>query len=177
MLATVFFGLACALSFMPSAVALSYLFSWSTAFRLILWLYLAVYGFLLTRWAKVRFVSIIFPLLIGLFFALWGYSTTPFLLLAIGIFSWIRSGICFQRPLAKMLATELIISLGGSSLVAYFAPHSPATWAMGLWMFFLVQSLYFMVVRDTVDKEIDVSLDPFEEARRHAEDILSVVRQ
>ena len=173
MLATIFFGLACGVTLVPATVSLSYVFSWPTAFRLILWLYLAAYGFLLARWGKVNNASIVFPLAIVFLFAIWGHSATPFLFLALGVLSWIRSGICFKRPFPRMLATELAISLGGGALVAYFAPYSPATWAMGVWMFFLIQSLYFMVVRDVGDETVDVSLDPFEEARRRAEEILS----
>ena len=116
--------------------------------------------------------SILFPILVALLPALWGYSATPFLFLALGILSWIRSGICFQQPLIKGLGTELLMSLGGGALISYFAPYSPATWAMGVWMFFLIQSLYFVVVRDGEVEKEGLSLDPFEEARRRAEEIL-----
>jgi hypothetical protein len=172
MLATILFGLLCGIFFIPITVTLSYVISWPTAFRVTMWLYLASYGVLLTRWGKVSFISILFPLLIAFLLVVWGGFAPPFLLLAIGILSWIRSGICFQKSLPKMLAVELVVSLGGGALVAYLEPYSPGTWAMGVWMFFLIQSLYFIVVRDTVDEEAQVSLDPFEEARRRAEEIL-----
>jgi hypothetical protein len=171
--ATVLFGLVCGILFVPVTVALSYVFSWSTALRATLWFWLASYGFLLARWGKVNFAKILFPLLIVFLFVCWGSSARPFLLLSLGILSWIRSGICFHKPLPGMLGTELFLSVGGGALVAYFMPHSPATWAMGLWMFFLIQSLYFLVVRDAGHRQQDVSLDPFEQARRRAEEILS----
>jgi hypothetical protein len=172
MLATILFGLVCAISFVPASVALSFLFSWPTAFRFILWFYLVLYGVLLTKWSNTRFVSLLFPLLLVLFFVFWGGSSTSFLLLALGVFSWIRSGICFQQPLPRMLGIELVTTLGGGAFVAHLAPHSPATWAMGVWMFFLIQSLYFVFVRDAQDEAGDVCLDPFEEARRRAEEVL-----
>jgi hypothetical protein len=170
---TVLFGLVCGISFVPVSVALSYVFLWPTALRMTLWFCLASYGCLLARWGKVNFASIFFPLLIVFLFVFWGNSARLFLLLSLGVLSWIRSGICFQRPLRRMLGTELFLSVGGGALVAFFMPHSPATWAMGLWMFFLIQSLYFLVVRDLGDRRQDVSLDPFEQARRRAEEILS----
>jgi len=170
--ATILFGLLCGIFFVPITVALSYVISWPTAFRVTMWLYLASYGVLLARWGKVSFTSILFPLLIAFLLVVWGGLAPPFLLLALGILSWIRSGICFRRPLPKMLGIELVVSLGGGALVAYLEPYSPATWAIGVWMFFLIQSLYFIVVRDTGDEEEDVSLDPFEQAKRRAEEIL-----
>ena len=172
MLATIVLGLACGISFVPVTVALSCAFSWPTTFRLAMWSYLASYAFLLTRWGKVNVASIVFPLLIVFCFAVWGHLAMPFLLLALGVLSWIRSGICFHRTFPKMLCTELVLSLGGGALVAYVTPHSVATWAMGVWMFFLIQSLYFVVVRHVGDENVHVSLDPFEQARRRAEEIL-----
>lgn len=74
----------------------------------------------------------------------------------------------------KTLTAEIAISLGGGGLVSVFAPHTTITWAMAVWMFFLVQSLYFLVVRDIGEVEEEhVSLDAFEQARGQAEKILS----
>jgi hypothetical protein len=44
---------------------------------------------------------------------------------------------------------------------------------MAVWMFFLVQSLYFIVAVDAGNQGEKVELDPFEKARRQAERILS----
>jgi hypothetical protein len=66
------------------------------------------------------------------------------------------------------------VGVGGAALVASFFPHSTVAWALGVWMFFLVQSLYFVLTGDMGDgEEEDVVLDPFEKARRQAEEILS----
>ncbi len=173
MLATILFGLLCGVVFIPVNMVVGYIVYSPAAFRLAIWIYLAFYGFLLSRWGKVSPLSIVFPLLILFFFVFWGDSNSAFLLLTLGILSWVRSGVCFQRPLAKMFAAELAVCLGGSSLVAYFAPYSTVTWAMGIWMFFLVQSLYFVLVRDIDDEKQRLVLDPFEQARRQAERLLS----
>ena len=160
MLTTIFFGLMCGLFFIPVSMVLHYLIYWPLTFRLTIWSYLALYGLLLTKWGKVSPFSIVFPLLLLLIPIFWGDSNTAFLLLALGILSWIRSGICFQRPLRKMLGAELVISLGGGALVAYLDPHSTITWAMGVWMFFLVQSLYFVLFGDIGETEEEMVLDP-----------------
>lgn len=173
MLSTILYGLMCGVTFVPVSMVLSYVIYWPEAFRLAIWSYLALYGLLLARWAKANPISIVFPLLILFLLVFWGNSNSAFLLLGLGILSWIRSGICFQRPLAKMLGVELFICIGGGALVAYFAPHSTLTWAMGIWMFFLVQSLYFVLMGETGGEEETLTLDPFEEAKRQAERILS----
>jgi hypothetical protein len=48
------------------------------------------------------------------------------------------------------------------------------TWGLAVWMFFLVQSLYFVFFRDLGEGvEEKVELDPFDLARSQAERILS----
>ncbi len=49
----------------------------------------------------------------------------------------------------------------------------PALIFFGIWMFFLVQSLYFIVMTDLVSEEDHMNTDTFEEARMRAEGILS----
>ena len=173
MIATILYGLICAVIFVPVSIVLSYMIYWPEAFRLTIWSYVALYGLLLTRWGKGNPISIVFPLLTLFIFVFWGNSNSAFLLLALGILSWIRSGICFRKSLAEMLGVELLICIGGAALVAYFAPHSTFTWAMGIWLFFLVQSLYFVLTGDVRNKEDKPRLDPFDEAKRQAERILS----
>jgi hypothetical protein len=172
-LATILFGLMCGVLFIPTSMVLGYIIYWPMCFRFAIWSYLGLYGLLLTRWGKVSPVSILFPLLILLVFVFWGNSNSAFLLLALGILSWIRSGICFQGSLFKILGAELFVCIGGGALVAYFAPHSTFTWAMGVWMFFLMQSLYFVFTGEITGEKEGLMMDPFERARRQTERILS----
>jgi len=173
-LTTIFFGLVCGLAFIPMNMGLGYIVPWSGAFCLILWSYLAVYGFLLTRWGRKRPSTIGFPLLL-LFFAIFIIrSNWSFLLLALGIFSWIRSGICFQTSFWKRLGAEILLCSGGIALVACFTSYSMFTWAMGIWMFFLVQALYFVLLENVEGAEDETMVtDPFEKASMKAEKILS----
>jgi len=173
---TVVFGLLAALAAVPLLAALGPWVPGPRALALAVWLCLAVYALLLARWARTGTPGILFPLLLLLLFALAGDSLPLFLLLAAAVLSWIRSGVCFPgRPL-RAAVTELLLSLGGGALVLSFAPASPATWALGLWMFFLVQSLYFVLSGHAGEEEAGedpMTADPFEQARAQAERILS----
>lgn len=174
MLTTVLYGLLCGVVFIPAVMALSGVLYWSMALRLSIWLCLTGYLFLLTRWARVTMVSVLFPLMLPLLLVFWGGSTSGFLLFALIILSWVRSGICFNKGIIEALAAEAALSLGGWALLACFTPHSTVTWAMAVWMFFLVQSLYFVFLGDIGEVEQEkVELDPFEQARGQAEQILS----
>ncbi|MHC1728397.1 MAG: hypothetical protein AB9866_20740 [Syntrophobacteraceae bacterium] len=56
----------------------------------------------------------------------------------------------------------------------YILSCCAAAWALGVWMFFLVQSLYFVLTGNAGDlEEAETVPDPFEKARRQAEEILS----
>jgi hypothetical protein len=174
LLTTILYGLLCGISFVPTVMVISSFVYYSTAFRLAIWLFLAGYLVILTKWGKTRLLSIVFPLLLLFFLVFWGDTNAAFLFLALGVLSWVRSGICFQGGLLKPLVAEFALCLGGGALVAFFTPHSAVTWALAVWMFFLVQSLYFVFFRDIGEAvEEKVELDPFELARNQAERILS----
>ena len=168
---TIVFGFVFGLAFIPLHMLLGYITDGATAFRVVLWIYLSVYGFFLTRWGGKRPLTIFFPLLLLLILALMVNSTSAFLLLGLVIFSWMRSGVCFQQSLTKILGVELLLSLGGAVLVAWFSPHSILTWALGILMFFLIQSTYFVIFENSDEEQ--VSMDPFEEAMIRAEKIIS----
>jgi hypothetical protein len=175
MLTTIIYGLLAGTSFVPLVTVLSNLLHWTAAFRLSIWLVLAGYLVILARWGRANLISIIFPLLLLLFLVFWGDTNSAFLFLALGVLSWVRSGICFQGSLLKTLVTEVALCLGAGALVVSFTPHSTITWGVAVWMFFLVQSVYFVVFADFGEKqEEQVELDSFHQARKRAERILSV---
>jgi hypothetical protein len=174
---TIVMGLAFGLLFAPVSTILNLFLPWSVAFQLTLWLFLAAYSLVLCRWAGASLLACGFPLAILLASTLWLRSTRDFLLLLVLVLGWVRSGVCFRKPLWQAVGAEALVGLGGAALVGFFAPHSMAVWALGVWMFFLVQSLYFVLTGDVGDEEeTEVALDPFEKARRQAEEILSAGR-
>jgi len=174
MFTTIIYGLLAGTSFIPMVMVMSNLLYWTTAFRLAIWLILAGYLVLLTRWGRASLFSLLFPLLLLLLLVFWGDTNSAFLFLSLGILSWVRSGICFQGGLLKSLVTEAALCLGAGALVVFFSPHSTITWGVAVWIFFLIQSVYFVVFADFEEKqEEQMELDPFHLARSRAERILS----
>ena len=171
---TIIYGLLAGICFIPTVMVISNLVQWTTAFRLAIWLVLAGYLVILTRWGRVSLLSVVFPLLLLLLLVFWGNTNSAFLLLALGVLSWVRSGICFQGGLLRTVATEAALCLGTGALVVFVTPHSTITWGVMVWMFFLVQSIYFVVFADFGEEpEEQVELDPFHQARSRAERILA----
>ena len=170
---TILFGLVCALLFVPCNAVLGAVTSWPMSFRIIVWVFCVVYAWLIAKWGNVSSLSLVFPLFLLLVFVFLSNSVSAFLLLTVGIVSWIRSGICFKGSLARTLGAELVVSLGGGVMVAALEPHTIVTWAVAIWMFFLVQSLYFVFFAKSVKEESgEENVDPFDRARRRIEAIL-----
>ena len=167
--ATIVFGAFSALTVMPLAWGLAGVMGWSPAFKLVLWLDLSVYAILLARWSGQRTTSVIFPLALLLGAALWPGGPTAFLLLGLGVLSWIRSGVCFRDAPVRAAAAEAATAAGGAGLVSFLGPHTALTWAVSIWLFALVQALYFFLV-PVADAEPESSLgaDPFDQAHREA---------
>ncbi len=171
---TIVMGLAFGLLFIPVSTALNLFLPWPAAFRITVWLFLAAYSFVLCRWSRAGHLACGFPLAILLASSFWLKSGNEFLFMSVLVLGWVRSGVCFHKPLWKALGAEILVGLGGAAMVAGFAPHSLVGWSAGVWMFFLVQSLYFLLTGEEDDPdEEEVVLDPFERARRQAEDVLS----
>lgn len=170
---TLIFGLVSALAMVPVLWYQRSYGAWPPALELAIWLDLAVYAVMLCRWSRTRLVSVVFPLALLLGVALWPRTHAGFLLLALGIFSWIRSGICFRNAPMRALIAELVTVLGGSLLVVVWWPRSIPAWALAVWLFYLVQSVYFYILPSrsgfSPTKE---PIDPFEQARRELERVL-----
>ncbi len=169
---TIVFGLICGLAFIPLAVGLSYVMPSSKAFCFTLWVYLAAYGFVLTSWSDKDRVSIVFPLLLALLTIFLVDSISAFLLIAVGVFSWIRSGICYPQQFARRIFAETALCLGSAALMVSFTPISMYSWAAVVWMFFLVQALYFVIFEINPGVKEKFECDTFDQAKEQAEKIL-----
>jgi hypothetical protein len=72
------------------------------------------------------------------------------------------------------LTAELLLCILGGILVVAFTSGSLFAWAVGVWMFFLVQALYFVFLGPTDDQqEESIEIDAFERASGQAERILT----
>ena len=171
---TIVWGVTAALVYIPLSFAFSLVVFWPLSLQLSLSILLAGYGVLLSRWTQQPLRSIFFPLLLLFVAAICFRSTNAFLLTAIGIISWIRSGICFKNEsILKRLAAEIGLGLGAVLLVFEAVPALDLVWALGVWLFFLVQALYFVLFVDQRQQETKIEVDPFEKAKMAAETILS----
>ena len=171
---TIVWGLIGGLAYIPLCSALSLMVFWPLGIRVSLWLLLAGYAVLLSRWASRPLRSIGLPLLLLFLSAFLIQSATVFLFTAFAILSWIRSGICFKRKsLIKRFGAEMILGLGSGLLVSGAAPDATLIWALGVWLFFLIQALYFVLFEYRSDSRTRIQVDPFEKAKMAAEKILS----
>ena len=171
---TIVYGLFCGLSFVPLVLTLGTVLTWSSAFCLALWLFISGYAILLSRWSNTALISIVFPLLLLVPTIFMVNSSALFFLLALIVISWIRSGICFQKPGAIRLTVELLLCILGGILVVVFTPGSLLAWALGVWMFFLIQTLYFVLFEPADNQQEEpIQIDAFARASRQAERILT----
>jgi hypothetical protein len=171
---TIVWGLIGGLGYIPLCWALNLMVFWPLGFQLSLWALLAGYAVLLSRWASRPLKSIGLPLLLLLLSAFLIKSATAFLFTALVMLSWIRSGICFNRkPLVKRLGAEMGLGLGSGLLVSGAVPGVTVVWALGVWLFFLIQALYFVLFEYQSYPQTKIEVDPFEKAKMAAEKILS----
>ena len=62
----------------------------------------------------------------------------------------------------------------GSGLLVYSAVTGVTLiWALGVWLFFLIQALYFVLFEYQSDCQTKIEVDPFEKAKMAAQKILS----
>jgi len=171
---TIIWGLIGGLLYIPLCVALSRLMLWPVCFQVSLWLLLAGYGVLLSRWAPDSLRSISLPLLLLFIAAFFIRSTSAFLFISLVMLSWIRSGICFkEKPFLKRFGAEIGLGLATGLLVSGSVPAAAIAGALGIWLFFLIQALYFVLFDYRSDPEASIEVDPFEKAKMAAQKILS----
>ena len=171
---TIIWGLISGLLYIPLCIGLSRFILWPVSFQLALWMLLAGYGVLLSRWAPKSLKSISLPLLLLFLAAFLIRSTNAFLFTAFVMLGWIRSGICFKaKPFFKRWGAEIGLGLVAGLLVSGAVPNAATAWALGIWLFFLIQALYFVLFDYCSDAEVEIEMDPFEKARMEAQKILS----
>ena len=171
-LTTILYGFAAALFFIPAVMLMGKILSWPLAFRLAIWVIILGYSYLLVSWSGKGPVQILFPQLILLAAALWSNSVVFFLGLAILVLGWIRHR-CFMKSSVKALLVEAFVTGGAAALILFFNPHSTPSLAISTWLFFLVQSLYFVFFYPAASGGNIISPDRFTRSCKQAEEILS----
>jgi len=178
-LTTVLFGLFCGISFIPLDLVLEDTFFRSNSVCLALWLYIAGYSIFLCRWSRQKPMPVSYPLLFLFLTVFLVQSVGAFFFLAMAVISWVRSGLCYPERRGVRFVIELLLCLAGGALIAVFTPGSALAWVLGIWLFFLLQALYFSILDGdgpALHRPNVQAADPFEQAFRRAEDILSATR-
>ena len=176
-LMTILFGIFCGMSLFPLKLMLDHWFFRPVPVCLTLWLFAAGYALLLCLWSRQNLTSVLFPILFLFFTVFLVQSTAAFFYLALAKIGWIRSGICYQKSRGTRLVIELLVGLTGGVLVAVFTPGSTLAWVLGVWLFFLLQALCFIIFDGEIrpsQSKFEQEIDPFERAYRGAEHILSI---
>jgi hypothetical protein len=73
-------------------------------------------------------------------------SVSGFVVPAAACLSWVRSGISFQGSIPRRVCAEGLTCAAGLALVWLLQPPGPCGWALSIWMFGLIQALYFVLV-------------------------------
>ena len=73
-------------------------------------------------------------------------SVTGFVIPTAACLSWIRSGICFPGSMPRRVCAEVVTCAAGLALVWQLQPPGPYGRTLSIWMFGLIQALYFVLV-------------------------------
>jgi len=169
---TILYGIVAAFIFIPGVLLMAKIMAWPLAFRLVIWAIILGYSYLLAAWSGKGPMLIIFPQLLLLAAALWSDSMVFFLVLVLLVFCWIRQR-CFMKSSMKGLVAETVVGGGAVALILLFNPHSTPSLAISTWLFFLIQSLYFVFFCPAAADGNMTGPDRFTRASRQAEEILS----
>ncbi len=85
-------------------------------------------------------------------------------------FSLVRGRSVYGKKGAGLIFTESLICGGGAALVSFFEPSGIKAWAAAVWLFFLVQAVYFPLFGGLI--KIKGHEDKFEAARQKAESLI-----
>ena len=171
---TIIYGLMCAIAFVPLNQMLTVLIPRPRVICLTLWCCLTGYAVMLNLWSVKKRGQTLFPLLILLPAIFLNSSNVLFFILALIAAGWIRSGICYPETGVRGIAVELLLGFFAILLVMVLTPGSVFAWALGTWMFFLIQALYFIFIDITSNHgNNNFRLDAFDEASKKAERILA----
>ena len=174
--ATILYGLFGAAAFVPSIMAMGWVLKWPLPYNLTVWSLLAGYSLILGRMGGQGLKPVVAPLAALLAGALIINDRSVVLAIHLAGLIWLRSGLLRPGRALVKIAAEILTACGGAAMVAWFNPATPLALALSVWLFFLIQSLYFFMVEDVQGssaREPAFKTDPFEQARRRAEAMLS----
>lgn len=100
-------------------------------------------------------------------------TVTNFVVPAAATLSWIRSGICLPGPTLRRVFAEAIFCPAGLALAWALQPPGLYGWTLSVWLFWLIQALYFLVVDPEPGSQLgQPDVKGFEAAHSRAETLL-----
>ncbi len=105
---------------------------------------------------------------IGAVVALIAHTTAELVIGLAAIVGVARSGFFFRSAPARAIAIEATLLIGGLLFARFLAGSSLPAIALSIWGFFLVQSLFFLIVGVRAQPASGPRPDPFDEAHRRA---------
>lgn len=169
---TIVFAFFSGVSIAPLALLLSCFISWNVALKISLWFCIGLYGILMVRWSSLSMRTILFPIGLLLGVAIWPHTYTGFFMLTLGVFCWIRSGICFQTAPIRRMSAELITVMLSVCILSILGSDSPTAWALRVFLFFMIQSLYYFIIPFQSVKSEEIPEDSFERSFTEVEKLL-----
>ena len=144
-----------------------------TPLNVAMFLCLAAYAAILARSSGKPFRALFAPFLMLSAVLPVAASVTGFVVPAAACLAWVRSGICFPGPIARRVVAEALTGAAGLALCAALLPPGSSGWALGLWMFFLIQALYFVIVdAPPASRSERPELDPRQTVRSRVQALL-----
>ncbi|MBF0102090.1 MAG: hypothetical protein HQK77_14400 [Desulfobacterales bacterium] len=170
---TLFMGLVFAILFIPFIVIVGQLLNIKYAIQATLWCYTTLYVLYLTKYLQLRIHLIVFPLFFAGIMIISNLTFNQYILLLAGMIGWIRSGLSKQKH--RIIVEIIIFSVTGVWFSQVVAGHR-MMWCLNIWMFFLIQSLYFVFDDAKSSDQFKVEagqLDPFIKLQKQMEEIIS----
>ena len=172
---TICFGLVCAMAFIPLSACLTMVLYWSRAFSFSLWLFIAVYCIILSRVSRTPMRYVLLPLILLLLAVASTISCTAVILFCTFTLSFLRTGLCFTG--LGQFGVECLVFVFGTAALICFAPHTVFTWALSIWLFFLIQAFYPFLIDLRRQKDAQSSIHDFAQAERDVTRLLSELHQ
>jgi hypothetical protein len=144
--ASVIFAAAAALLFAGMMSLPLRMISRPTALNTALFVGLAAYAGFLVRLSGKKPRDLFAPFLIVSAVLAAAGSVSGFVIPAAAALSWIRSGICFSGSIPRRVFAEAITCPAGLVLAWVLQPPGLYGWTLSVWLFWLIQSLYFLAL-------------------------------
>lgn len=179
---TIAFALTAALLFPALVLLLRPLAGTGPAVRFLLWACFTAYGLLTALGNGAGPGSVVFPALVSLTGAILLPGTMAYAVLATVLLAWMRSGSLLGSHPVRVALLETLFCGAAVAVVLAMAPQVPGTWAVTVWLMFLVQAPFGLFAperpsrqgrrRETAPGTEENGADIFETSRRAVEELL-----